>query len=160
MDVANYYRNLSHADLHRVTSICERLHHADPTESFLQQCHDILGNVVSCIHASAEIYSVDPFALSSVVNPTVDQYWMNVFNQYVLDHPYAARMQGDEKSHLEAIQFEPTLKEFKTTSLYNEFYTKVQGQNQLWLAHRDNNEMLSFIYLRESEYSDEASVTM
>ncbi|NNJ71419.1 MAG: hypothetical protein HKP10_09075 [Kiritimatiellales bacterium] len=63
-------------------------------------------------------------------------------------------MLSDEKHHLEAIQQEPTLEAFKQSALYNEFYTKVHGQNLLWMAFRDRNELLSCVYLRETEYSD------
>ncbi len=147
-------RNLSHADLRRTVKVCEQLHLADPAEPFLPQCHAIIGNAVSSVHASMELYAANPFSLSNVVNLTITPYWMNIFTQYLPEHPYVARLMGPKKSHLEAIQFEPTLKEFKTTSLYNEFYTKVQGQNLLWIAHRDSDELLSFAYLREKEYCE------
>ncbi len=63
-------------------------------------------------------------------------------------------MLSNQLRHLEVLQQEMSLKEFRKTALYNEFYDKVQGQNHLWLAYRDDNELLSCVFLRESEFSE------
>jgi DNA-binding CsgD family transcriptional regulator len=49
---------------------------------------------------------------------------------------------------------ESTLKEFHKSTLYNEFYEKVQAQNQLWVGIPDNNQLLNCVYSRETQYTD------
>ena len=154
MVATNSFKNLSNDDLQHVMLICERLHQADPGQSFLHHCQVVMDQAFACVHHSTELYSLNPFVLTELENFTVDASWIEIFNQHVLDHPYAEHMLSNQHSHLETIQQEPTLKSFKTTALYNEFYNQVQGQNQLWFGYRDNNEFMNVIYLRESEYTD------
>jgi len=154
MVASNSFRNLSNTDLQHVMQICEQLHLADPKDSFLSHCHTVMDQAFACVHHSSEIYTLNPFALTELENPTVNAHWLEIFNRHVHEHPYVELMLGNQPSHLEVLQQEMSLKEFRKTALYNEFYNKVQGQNHLWLAYRDKNELLSCVFLRESEFSD------
>lgn len=154
MVAPNLFRNLSHTDLQQVMLICEQLHHFRAEQSFLRHCHTVMDQTFACVHHSSEIYALNPFALTELENPTVSAYWLEIFNQHVHEHPYVELMLSERQNHLEVLQQEKSLKQFQNTALYNEFYDKVQGQNHLWLAYRDANELLSCVFLRESEFSD------
>lgn len=154
MQADKSFRNLSHGDLRQIMQICEQLHLADPQESFLPHCHRVIDEAFACVHHSSEIYALDPFGLTELENPTISTHWLEVFNQYVHEHPYVTRMFSSQPRHLEVLQHEAKLQEFKTTALYNEFYNKVQGQNHLWMAYRDGNELLSCVFLREAAFSE------
>lgn len=148
------YSNLSGSDISKIIDICSSLHQCESDNSAMKHFFNTLNPAIGHEHLSADMFKLNPFTLAAVENRTVDPYWINIFDQYKHEHPYAARMMSSNKPrHLETIQHEPTLKSFKNTALYNEFYQKIQGQNQLWMAFRDNNEILSFIYLREAEYT-------
>jgi len=153
MVAVNNFRDLSHADLQQVMLICEQLHSCQAESSFLRHCHTVLDQAFACVHHSAEIYTLNPFVLTELENPTVNSYWLEIFNRHVHEHPYVELMLGNRQNHLEVVQQNKTLKEFQKTTLFNEFYSKVQGQNHLWLAYRDDNELLSCAFLRESEFS-------
>lgn len=154
MVAVNSFRNLSNTDLQKVMCACEQLHCIDESTSFLHHCFGILQQSIGHVHCSVELYTLDPFVLTALENPTVSPDWITIFNRHVQDHPYVERMLSNKNRHLETIQQEVMLKTFKKSALYNEFYDKVQGQNQLWMAFRDGNELLSSIYLRETEYCD------
>lgn len=154
MVAANNFRNLSGIELQQTLLICEQLHHADSDKSFLQHCHRVLDSAFGHVHHSTELYRLNPLELTELENPTVDPKMIDLFTHHITDHPYVEQMFSEEHRHLETIQQETTLTRFKKTTLYNEFYTKVHGQNQLWLAYRDQNELLSCVYLRETEYSN------
>jgi ATP/maltotriose-dependent transcriptional regulator MalT len=146
-------RNLSSGDLKRISHASLQLHQADPEESFLRQCFRILKPAIGHVHLSAEMYSTD-LKLTEVVNPTVNAYWISVFTNFMEDHPYVERMLSDAPRHLETIQQDPTLRDFRKTPLFNEFYEKVQGQNLLWFASKNQGEILSLAVLRKEEYSE------
>ncbi|MDZ8119953.1 helix-turn-helix transcriptional regulator [Pontiella agarivorans] len=151
---SNSFRNLSHADLQHILLTCELLHQFEPEQSFLPHCQATLDGIFACVHHSTELYTLTPFALSELENPTINGHWLDVFNQHMHEHPYVSRMLSGQPSHLEAVQQEKNLESFKKTALYNEFYDKVQGQNHLWLAYRNDTNLLSCVFLREAEFNE------
>ena len=156
MVATNSFNNLSNANLQQVMLICEQLHHADPAESFVHHCHGTLHQAFSNVHFSAESYQLEPFALVEQELHTLDDdHWIPLFKEHVMDHPYVARMISQATPEISMTHIEPTLKAFQKSPLYNEFYTQVEAQNQLWIGLRDGNELLNCIYSREKEYSVE-----
>ena len=154
MVATNSFRNLSNADLQKVMQVCSQLHQAEPDQPFVRHCQTVMDQAFACVHHSSELYTLNPFALTELENPTINGRWLELFNQHVHEHPYVELMLGNQQNHLEVIQQNKALKEFKKTALYNEFYEPVQGQNLLWLAYRDDNKLLSCAFLRESEFND------
>ncbi|VGO12924.1 Transcriptional regulatory protein LiaR [Pontiella desulfatans] len=129
------------------------MHRANYGESFLEHCSGILEPTIGHVHLSAETYSAE-IKLTEVVNRTITPEWIDVFTRYMDDHPYVQRMLTNAPRHLETIQQEPTLKKFEKTALFNEFYTRVDGQNLLWMAAKNQGEILSIALLRKEKYSN------
>ncbi len=159
MECIDYFRNLSHDELHRVMTICEQLHHAEPGQPFLRHCHATLNNAFSNVHFSAEVYQLDPLALKEQVMPTIDHneyndVWLPVFNEHILDHPFAKRLVTLPESEIGATHREAGLKTFRQSTLYNEYYDRVQAQNQIWAGIRHGSELLNCVYSRETEYTE------
>lgn len=149
------FRNLSNADLQRVMLVCEQVHLAKPSISFIHHCHNTLNQLFSNVHFSAEIYRLDPFHLQEQeINTLNHDRWIPLFKEHIMDHPYVNRIFNQTKPEVSMTHLEPTLKQFHRSALYNEFYNKVQAQNQLWLGLRDGNELLNCVYSREKEYSE------
>lgn len=46
------------------------------------------------------------------------------------------------------------MKKFLKTPLYNDFYARIEAQNQIWIGIRDGNELLTCLYSRERTYSE------
>lgn len=159
MVAVNSFGILSSADLQKVLLICEELHKADPDVSFLPQCHGVMQPGLGHVHFAAEVYQLDPLALKEQVIPTIDQteyndVWLPLFTEHIFDHPFAKRMVAQPKSEIGATHREATLKTFRQSALYNEYYDQVQAQNQLWVGVRHGNELLNCIYSRETEYTE------
>jgi ATP/maltotriose-dependent transcriptional regulator MalT len=140
--------------------VCEELHQADPSHSFIRHCQTILQNSLSNVHFSAERYQLQPFALLEQPMQTIDEEFLPLFNEHVLEHPYVERMLTGSATEVSMAHQEPTLETFRQSTLYNEFYNKVQAQNQLWVGIEDGNELLTCIYSRETEYSENELAVM
>jgi len=148
------FRNLSQADLLRVTTVCEQLHRVDANESFTKHVYAVLKQAFSNVHFSSELYQFEPFTLLEQEMYTVDDHWLPIFKEHMLDHPYASRLFTQTAPELSMTQMEPTLKKFLKTPLYNEFYARIEAQNQMWIGIRDGNELLACLYSRERTYSE------
>lgn len=156
----NSFRYLSNDDLQQVLLICEQVHHADPAHSYIKHCQTILQNSLGNVHFSAERYQLQPFALLEQPMQTIDEKFMPLFNEHVLEHPYVGRMLTGSASEVSMPHQEPTLKPFQQSTLYSEFYNTVQAQNQLWVGIEDGNELLICIYSPETEYSEKELAMM
>lgn len=150
----NRFSNLDTTDLQQVLLSCSKLHAFDSSISYISHCQMVLQNCLSNVHFSAERYQVKPFALLEQPMQTVDEKLMPLFYEHVLDHPYAKRMLTGSASEVSMTLQETELKPFRQSTLYNEFYTKVEAQNQIWVGVEDGNEMLTCIYSRDSEYTE------
>jgi ATP/maltotriose-dependent transcriptional regulator MalT len=150
------YRNLTKADLVRVTELCEKIHAADPNDSFTTHLHTILVNAFDNAHFCAERFQMDPFLTLDRINHTGDLNWMPFFTEHIAEHPAFERTTVLRESNVGATHEYEKLKEFHQSPLYNEFSVKVQSQNQLWLAIHDSNELLNCIFSREKAYGEKA----
>ncbi|MDZ8119885.1 response regulator transcription factor [Pontiella agarivorans] len=148
------YRNLSEADLQRTVKVCDLLHQANENRSFTKHMHAVLMQMFSNVHFSSELYQLEPFTLLEQELPTVDDRLVPIFKKCILDHPYASQMVSQTVPELSMTQLEPSMKELLKTALYNEFYSKVEAQNQIWIGLRDGNELLTGVYSRERKYSE------
>jgi DNA-binding CsgD family transcriptional regulator len=151
----NHFRNLRAKDIQRVMDLCRRLYCAEPDRSFVSHCQAILQEGFSNVHFSAERYQLKPFALLEQPIDSVDEKYLPLFYEHMLDHPYLARMLIDASTETGMTHIEPMAENFRKSSLYNEFYTEVQAQNQIWVGIRSGNELLACVYSREAEYTDE-----
>jgi DNA-binding CsgD family transcriptional regulator len=154
MVASNDFRNLSNADLQKVTQLCEQLHHAEAEDSFVHHCHTTLNQAFCNAHCSAEIYQLNPFELREQELHTVDEHWIPLFKEHVLEHPFARRMPTLTAPEIGMTQMEPTLRKFHRSPLYNEFYEQVGAQNQLWVGIPDGNQLLNCIYSQGSQYTE------
>lgn len=150
----NSFRNLSGTDLQQVLLICEQLHLADPAVSFVKHCQRVMQNGFSNVHFSAERYQLQPFALLEQPMQTVDEKLLPLFSAHVQEHPYVERILNGSAPEVSMTHREPSLKSFRHSTLFNEFYQPIQAQNQLWVGIEDGNELLTCIYSRPSEYTE------
>jgi DNA-binding CsgD family transcriptional regulator len=154
MVAMNSFRDLSHTDLQLVMLICEQLHQADSSESFVKHCQSVMQNGFSNVHFSAERYQLKPFALLEQPIQSLGDEYLPLFREHLMEHPYLARMLTEASSEISMTHIEPTARKFRKSSLYNEFYNEVQAQNQLWVGIHEGNELLNCVYSRESEYTE------
>jgi DNA-binding CsgD family transcriptional regulator len=149
------FRHLTRLELQHVMDTCAQLHMADPDESFLHHCHATLDPLLSNVHFSAEIYEVSPLQLrEQEIHTLDDEYWIPLFLEHLHDHPYAQRLSGSAGTEVGMTHREPSLKKFRKSALYNEFYGRVEAQNQLWVGIRDGHDLLNCVYSREKEYTE------
>lgn len=154
MIAENSFRNLSHANIQQVLLICERLHRAKPDESFVKHCQMVMQNGFSCVHFSAERYQLKPFALLEQPIQSLGDAYLPLFRENCMEHPYLRRMLTETSTEVSMTHIEPKAAQFRTSSLYNEFYNEVQAQNQIWVGIHVENELLNCVYSREREYSE------
>jgi RNA polymerase sigma factor (sigma-70 family) len=148
------YNNLTYVELQKVLATCEGLHSADPAESFVAHCQQVMETVLSHVHFSAERQQIDPFMMLEKPNNTVDEHYLPLYFEHVQDHPFLQRLLTAPESEVGMIQIEPTVRKYRNSALYNEFYDQVEAQNQIWNSIVSNNELLIFAYSQEKEYTD------
>ncbi|MBT8042928.1 MAG: helix-turn-helix transcriptional regulator [Pontiella sp.] len=149
------FRNLSHEALTRTFETNTRLHEFDPDSTFPEHLYNLLKPSISNIHFCTGLYQLQPFAIDQHENPTIDPRWNVIVEQHALEHYFVQILLEDPCTHL-AITPEGT---FQSTTLYNEVYTKIQAQHQMWVGINAGNQMLNCIYSREQPY-DEKSISM
>jgi len=149
------FRNLSHDALDKILAINARLHEVDPIGSFPLHLYNLLKTSLSNIHFCTGLYQLQPFSIEQHENPTIDPRWNAVVEQHAAEHPFVQILMEDPSTHLSTTPNGP----FQSSTLYNEVYTRIQAQHQMWVGIKDGNKILNCIYSREKNY-DEKSVSM
>lgn len=156
------FRNLSHDEFLRVMAICEQLHRAEPDTPFIHHCRATLHNAFGNVHFSAEIHQLEPFAMMEQVIHPLDQedYWLPLFSEHGLDYPIAARASAVMTLDTGMKLRDSTLNPFNRSTLPEQTKVHVEARNQIWVGLRDGNELLSCIYSRAKEYSEQQLTMM
>ena len=149
------FRNLSHETLNKTFAINTRLHEVDPEGTFPAHLYNLLKSSISNIHFCTGLYQLQPFAINQHENPTIDPRWNTVVEHHAAEHPFIQILMEDPSTHL---AITPNGK-FQSSTLYNEVYTKIQAQHQMWVGIQAGNQILNCIYSREQPY-DEKAVSM
>jgi DNA-binding CsgD family transcriptional regulator len=156
MNKESYSEQLSHTDFKRVMDVCEKLHRAEPGDSFIHHSYATLNQAFDNMCFSAAIYGLEPFRLREQKIHTPDyDYWIFLFKEHICDRPDRQYFITVMDSDRGMIPLGFTVKEFHYSTLYTELYDQIQLPCQLWIGIRDGNELLNCIYSLERECTEE-----
>lgn len=153
--------NLPNTDFQHVLRICEKLHQADPAQSFIHHCHDTLNQAFSQVHISLKLYQLEAVKFKDQEIHTPDHNaWVPVFKEHAIDHSFAEQMFTLISPQKGMTDRNFSLKESQKSVRYNEFYDQADAQNQVWVGLSDRDQLLCCIYSRETEYTEEELAMM
>lgn len=144
-------RNISAAELKRVTRVCERLHYSNSNEPFANHLYVVLQEALPSIHFMSIHFSLSPVTVKQILNQTLPGY--EGFMRYMHQHPgiqcYCAANQSVGSLLTE---FAPAA--YRKTELYNEVYRPVNIEDQVWLGVGDRKELIALSYSRDTAYTE------
>jgi RNA polymerase sigma factor (sigma-70 family) len=155
----NYLVNLAHQDLQRVMQVNNRLHMAEPDDSFVLHSYMVLKEAFGHVHLTSECFQVQPFRPVEQIAPTIGWEWFDFAIEHIPEHPYFPRMATKLLPDISTTEREASYEQFIQTPLYNEFYSEIGGSSQMWIGLREGNDLLINMYYRDTPY-DEKEVVM
>lgn len=148
------FRNLSRVELLGVLEVCDRIHRIKADENFYTHLYDNLNAAFGNVHFVVEVYQKEPFYTLHRTSNTADiDYWAPFLHEHIIEHP-TTQLLMNPRSDVGVTDQLPNLSEFYKSKLYNEFFTKVKSQRQMWVIHPHENEFITTFYSREKPYSN------
>ena len=154
------FRDLTSKDLELIATLCERVHHANPNEPFINHLFVVLNNVLSNTCFAVDRYNLDPFIFEESKVSGFSADILPVYGTYVHQHPFATLFRMPGQARVSTILAITSAKEFHKKELYNEFYKQLGVEDQLAVGLQRGNDACVIAYSRDRSFTQKEQTIM
>jgi DNA-binding CsgD family transcriptional regulator len=153
-------KSLTANDVAMLSTLCERIHYTNSRESFSNHAFVILKDAFLNAQFSVERYRFDPLVLEEALNEGIPEEIVPAYHAHLQQHPLMYYFLTRSQSGVRTILTKTTSAEFQKKDLYQEFYRRIEVEDQLVfkLPHGEVGYVIS--YSRDQAFTEKEQAMM